>query len=93
VATGPAGYRHLSKGGFLPMEAPQYLGKYDLMRIDATTARSHFWKQIFGVPPSAPAETAASNMVLSVPVVAPRKGRIRAGLGWGHRKRYPMLLC
>jgi hypothetical protein len=68
VATGPAGFRHLSKGGFVPMEGPQYLAKYDLMTINTATARAAFWRRVFGVAPSAPTESDTTHLVLSLPV-------------------------
>ena len=47
VATGPSGFRHLAKSGFVPVAGPQYLGKYDIMTIEAASARTAFWQRVF----------------------------------------------
>jgi len=50
VATGPAGFRHLAKSGFVPVAGPLYLGKYDVMTIEPASARTAFWQRVFHLP-------------------------------------------
>jgi hypothetical protein len=46
IATGPAGYKHLFKSGFVPVLGAKYLHKYDFMTIDASTAATAFWHRL-----------------------------------------------
>ncbi len=43
IATGPAGFRHLTKSGFRVLTGYKYRGTYDLTVIDAQTASTRFW--------------------------------------------------
>jgi hypothetical protein len=98
VATGPAGFRHLSKGGFVPIDGPQYLGKYDLMAIDATTARAVLWRRVFGVEPAALRGSDATQLVLSLPAALAEGTRstdareVERRLAEGRAGRYRRLL-
>ena len=98
VATGSAGFRHLSKGGFIPINGPRYLDKYDLMTIDATTARAGIWRRVFGVAPDAPMESDTAHVVLSLPVslgdeTRPADAReVERRLTEGKTERYRRLL-
>jgi hypothetical protein len=44
VASTRAGEQHLWKNGFLPIPGLKYLGKYPIMRIDPSSARTEFWR-------------------------------------------------
>ncbi len=63
IASGPAGYRHLAKSGFCPLEGRKYLQKYDLMVIDAATARTEFWRRLLSLERTPPKSIDSSHIV------------------------------
>jgi hypothetical protein len=57
IATTAASLRHLTKSGFLALTHKKYLQKYEIMVIDASTARPPFFHRLFrsvGAPRCAP---------------------------------------
>jgi len=46
IATGAAGRHHMAKNGFRLLEGFKYRDSYDLMVIDAYTARTPFWTEL-----------------------------------------------
>jgi hypothetical protein len=44
VASSDMGEQHLRKNGFLPLPGLKYLGKYPVMVIDPSSARTEFWR-------------------------------------------------
>ncbi|MCI0538447.1 MAG: hypothetical protein L0Z50_24840, partial [Verrucomicrobiales bacterium] len=51
IASGPAGYRHMSRNGFLVLPRRRYLNKYELMSIDIKTAITPFWRELLAHQP------------------------------------------
>ena len=46
VASGEAGFRHMSRNGFQPADARPYLGRYQVMTLDFASARTPFWQRL-----------------------------------------------
>lgn len=47
IASGPSGYNHMTCNGFRSSEGRQYRGLYPLMEIDARSAATRFWQDLF----------------------------------------------
>ncbi len=50
IASSPAGLVHLTRNGFYPVREEKYLLKYPVLRVDAASARTLFWRQVLGLP-------------------------------------------
>ena len=62
VASSEVGVQHLTRNGFVPIMGPKYLGKYCFMAINGLSARTGFWRKLFG---SSPNGSSANNAILT----------------------------
>ncbi len=46
IASGPAGFSHMARNGFRPLEGQNYRGHYPIMVIDANSAGTTFWRDL-----------------------------------------------
>lgn len=46
IASGPAGFSHMARNGFRPVEGRNYRGHYPIMVIDADSAATQFWQNL-----------------------------------------------
>jgi hypothetical protein len=70
IASGPAGFSHMSRNGFRAVEGQKYLGHYPMMTIDAESAATEFWQSLLNNGSAEDGSNPAPHKIALFPAVA-----------------------